>query len=353
MQFDRATRAHFAERGMHLPPTVTDIIDDSVRARFAMDAQQGLVTVSNSAVPSYLTNYIDPDLIEVLFAPNQAAEIVAESGGEAQKGDWTTLTATFPIVERTGNVSTYGDFNNNGSVGMNSNFPQFQSYHYQTVSQWGEREVDMVALAKINYTNEVSQASVDILNRFQNTSYFNGVGGLQNYGLLNFPGMPAYLQPGPKAYGSAAHGPWITAGVVTATANEVYADIQTLVSNVIAQNAGFVTAKSAFTLAMTPGSEVALTATNEFNVNVYTLLKTNFPNLRVVTAVNYSTTAGNIVQLFANEVQRQKAAMVAYTEKLRAHPVVVQLSSFAQKKSQGTWGAIIRQPSAWAQMLGV
>jgi hypothetical protein len=38
---------------------------------------------------------------------------------------------------------------------------------------------------------------------------------------------------------------------------------------------------------------------------------------------------------------------------MRAHPVKVELSSFQQKKSAGTWGAIIRQPIAIAQLLGV
>jgi hypothetical protein len=43
---------------------------------------------------------------------------------------------------------------------------------------------------------------------------------------------------------------------------------------------------------------------------------------------------------------------VAFTEKLRAHPVKVELSSFKQKKSQGTWGAIIYRPILIASMLG-
>jgi hypothetical protein len=350
MLFDRP---YFAERGLHLPPSVLHIIDDPIRARFAMDAQQGLITTSNAGIPSYLTNYIDPETIEVLFAPNEAANVMAESGGEVQKGDWTTLTATFPIVERTGEVSTYGDWNTNGSAGMNANFPQFESYHYQTISQWGEREVDLVALAKINYANEVNEAAVFALNRFQNTSYFNGLVGLQNYGILNFPGLPAALLPGPKAFGAAAHGPWITAGVVTATANEVFTDIQSLVTALVAQSGGLIKINDPMTLAMTPGSELGLTATNSFNVNVSDLLKKNFPKLRVVTAVNYGTAAGNLVQLIADKVQSQRTGMVAYTEKMRAHPVIPDLSSWKQKKSQGTWGAIFRQTFAVAQMLGV
>jgi hypothetical protein len=38
---------------------------------------------------------------------------------------------------------------------------------------------------------------------------------------------------------------------------------------------------------------------------------------------------------------------------MRAHAVERKTSSFLQKKSGGTWGAIILQPYAIAQMLGV
>lgn len=100
----------------------------------AMDAQPALVTVSNSGIPAFLSTFVDPKLIEVLVSPMKAAEIV---GGELKKGDWTTQTAMFPMVESTGETSSYGDYSENGSVGVNSNFPQRQSYHYQVMTQWG------------------------------------------------------------------------------------------------------------------------------------------------------------------------------------------------------------------------
>jgi hypothetical protein len=37
---------------------------------------------------------------------------------------------------------------------------------------------------------------------------------------------------------------------------------------------------------------------------------------------------------------------------MRAHPIKVGLSNFAQKKTSGTWGTIIRIPFAIASMLG-
>src|SRR5688572_15719935 len=105
--------------------------------KLACDAQPELVTVNNAGIPAYLTNIFDPTLIEVATAPLEAVNIM---GGEDKKGDWTTDTVTFTVLEYAGETSSYGDFNNNGMAdGVNANFPQRQAYVYQGFTQWGER----------------------------------------------------------------------------------------------------------------------------------------------------------------------------------------------------------------------
>lgn len=309
---------------------------------FACDAQPSLVTTSNSGIPAFLSTYIDPKLIEVLVAPMKAAEVV---GDELKKGDWTTETAMFPVVESTGETSSYGDYSTSGVAGANVNFPQRQSYHYQVMTQWGERELERAGLARIDWANRVNLASVLTLNKFQNKTYFYGVSGLQNYGLLNDPLLSAAITPVTKIAGGTS---W-----TNATALEVLADIQKLYAKLQTQMGGLVELDSKMTLAMSPASEVALTKTTEFNVNVSDILKKNFPNLTVKTAPEYTTGSGELAQLMLDEFEGQRTASCAFTEKLRAHPIVVKASSFEQKKSQGTWGTIIYRPAAIAQILAI
>jgi hypothetical protein len=115
-------------------------------------------------------------------------------------------------------------------------------------------------------------------------------------------------------------------------------------------------------LAMSPTSAAALTATNTFNVNVYDLLKKNFPNLRVETAVQYGAltaanpqgvAAGNFMQLIAESIEGQDTGYCAFNEKMRAHTIIRDLSAFKQKVTGGSWGAIIRLPVAFASMVGI
>lgn len=326
-------------------PGAMDYLPDDFRADYglAMDAAGPLVTVSNAGIPGYLLNYIDPELTRVLTTPMQGAVIL----GESKKGDWTTLTATFPVVESTGEVSSYGDFNNNGRAGANTNFPQRQSYHYQTMTEWGERELEMAGQAKINWASELNIASALVLNKFQDNSYFFGIAGLQNYGLLNDPNLSAPIAPGATGTGSGTL--WSTKD-----GQQVYDDIsQRLFAQLVSQTRGLVTRRDKMKLCMSPEIEVNLTKTNQYNVNVADLLAKNFPNLTVETAVQYATGSGQLVQLIADSIDGQNVGSAAFTEKMRAHAIVRDTSSFKQKKSQGTWGAIIKVPMAIASMIGV
>ncbi|OZI59939.1 major capsid family protein [Bordetella genomosp. 11] len=325
-------------------PGAMDYLPKDFRNNFqmAMDAAGPLVTTPNSAVPSFLTNYVDPELTRVLTTPMKAAQIL----GEAKKGDWVTLTATFPVVESTGEVSSYGDYSNNGVAGANTNFPQRESYHYQTMTQWGERELEMAGLAKIGWSAELNVASALVLNKFQNQSYFFGVANLRNYGLLNDPSLSAPLTPNATGTGSGTL--WSTKD-----ANAIYDDIVKIFKQLQSQTGGIIDAQQAMVLAMSPESSVYLTKTNQYNVNVYDLLKKNYPNIRFETAVEYSTDAGELVQLIADSIEGQRTGYCAFTEKMRAHPIIQQPSAWVQKKSQGTWGAVIRMPMGIASMIGV
>jgi len=328
--------------GIVLPEAVT-FTDAEWRRDFnlAMDAQPALVSVSNNGIPAFLTTLVDPDVIRVLTTPNRAAEIY----GEAQKGSWITKTAMFIMVESTGEVSSYGDWNANGSNGVNINFPQRQSYHYQTISQYGDMQLELAGEAKINFVSELDVSAATVLSKFQNDTYFFGVAGLQNYGALNDPSLPSPIAPNTKAAGGVT---W-----AAGTAEEIYADLLKLFKQLQLQSNQLITMDDELVIALAADKETNFAKTNSFGINVTDLIKKNFKNLTVQTAVQYNTVGGAIVQMFAKKIDGKDTAYTAFTEKMRAHGVVRELSAWAQKKSQGTWGTVIRYPFAFASMIGI
>ena len=330
--------AELESRGIYIPG-LQGFIEPGVKHNYnlAQDAQPTLITTSNAGIPAYMTNYVDPKVIEILVTPMKAAEIV---GGEIRKGNWTTTTEQFSVVESVGEVSSYGDFNENGTIGANINWVYRDSYLFQTFTQWGELELERAGEARIDLAARLQIASALVLNKFQNKSYFFGISGLRNYGLLNDPSLFSPISP--------AAGTW-----ATLDAAAIYTDIQRLYKQLIVQTKGLIEASTPMTLALSPTSETNLTKTNIYNVNVYDQLKKNFPNMRIVSAVEYATDSGELVQLIANSIDGQETAEVAFNEKMRAHPVVVGASNYKQKKTGGTWGCVIKQPTAIAQLLGV
>jgi hypothetical protein len=292
------------------------------------------VTVSNAGIPAFLSNYLDPALIEVLVSPMKAAEIA----GETKKGDWVTTVTTFMVVESDGQVSAYGDYSNAGNADANINFPQRQSFHYQTFTQWGEKELAYTGLAGVDLASRKNVASALVLNKFQNKSYFFGIAGLQNYGLLNDPNLLAPIVP--------------TNAWDAATADQAYQNVLDLYAQLVRQGNGVVENTDRMTLACSPTRAINFQKTNQFGLNVYALMRENFPNLVIKTAPEYSTSTGELMQLILNEYEGQETCTAAFTEKMRAHAVVVGSSNFSQKKSQGTWGTVIFRPVFIASSLG-
>lgn len=352
----RADRAQLEEAGVVLHGVETYLVEGWGRDfNLAMDAQPTLSTTPNSGIPAFLTTMVDPAIIEILFAPTKAVDIF----GEVKKGSWLDETAMFPVVEHTGEVSSYGDFVTNGRTGANTNFPQRQSYLFQTIKEYGERELERMGLARISWAAEMDKAAAGNMRRFTNLTYFRGVDGLENYGLLNDPGLSAALTPSTKVAGGVT---WFSNGAPNATANEVYNDILTVFQQLVNQSTGLVDRETKLTLALGPTSAVAMGFTNAFGITTRDILAQEFPNLKIETAVQYQVVsssnpqgnaAGNLVQLIADEVEGQDVGYCAFNEKMRTHPVIRDLSSFKQKVSAGTWGAIVRMPIGIAQMVGI
>jgi len=324
----------------------------------AMDALPTLTTDPNAGIPTMFTTWVDPEIYQVVFAPLRAVDII---GPERRTGDWTEQTAMFPVEEVVGETTAYGDYNNSGENSGNVNFPQRQSFLFQALIEYGDLEVARYSRARINWIMGKQRARVRQLNTFHNFSYFYGIAGLQNYGFLNDPNLPASITPANKA--RTGTGPWLSGNQVVATANEIFSDIQATFIQGVSQNAGLVDRESEMVLALDPQHEAALTTTNSFNVNVSALLKGNFPKMRVISAVQYGPASAQqpqgqpsglaLMQLIFPEVEGQRTAFPAFNEKLRAHRVIFDMSAARQKMTSGTFGAVVRYPAGIASMVGI
>lgn len=325
-------------------------------SEMAMDADlppYSPVTAPNSGVPAIFTTYTDPAVIRAVVTPTRSEAVY----GVAQKGDWTTDAAQFPVVELAGYATAYDDYSPAGGSDANANWVGRQSFHFQTWTRWGEREVERMGAARIDWVNQKNLASVSVLNRNANAINLFGVAGLELYGALNDPRLPAAITPVAKVSptGAAAGTAWTEVSDPV----QVYNDILKAFGVLSTQLGGTLTLETPMTLVIPTERQQCMLYTNQYQVSLADLLRKNLPNLRVETlpeagvSLSGGASATTLMQLFVNEVEGQKTVTTAFTEKLRAHTVERASSSFRQKKSQGSWGTLWFYPMACVTMAGV
>jgi hypothetical protein len=327
--------------GIHLPHGA-QLLDEPARTKLvaAMDAAGPMVTMPNNGIPAMLTNYFDPRVIEVLVAPMNSELLYSA----VQKGDWVTKTTTFMVVESTGETATYGDYSENGMSSHNVNFPQRQSYGFQTSTQWGDEQMAVAAKARLDYANRQQIASALILRKKENTINLFGVNGLQNYGLMNDPAQIPPVAPPPGANGTT----W-----ASKNSDEIYDDFVFLWGELIAQGNGLINTKTTVKVGIPNIVEQNLTKQNAYGQVLRERLKFAYPNMTIETIPEFATAGGNLLQMIAVEIEGQPTGELGYAERMRAHGVVRHSSSYSEKKSGRNWGAILYYPNFIVQMLGV
>ena len=335
------------ERDWGIHVLANDFMPDEFKGSWAgaLDAQPALVSTTSAGIPFWLTNYMDPEVIRVLQAPNEGAQIL----GETKMGDWTTRTATFTVVENTGEVAAYGDRNTNGRSNVNATFPQRQSFLFQTVLDIGDKEIDDAGEAKLNYVSESNTSAAATLDKFNDYIYHFGVAGLQNYGLLNDPSLPAAVTPLTKSMGGTS---WGTNGQYAAP-TEILNDFQILFNDLVTRTFGRVKTKDSLTFVCSPSREAALVSTNSFGKSAMEIINKAYPNLKVKTSPRYTVSGVENAQLIADNYDNKKVGTCSFNVKLKDHPIVRQLSSYQQKKTAGSFGAVIKYPIAFSTMTGI
>lgn len=315
------------------------VVGEREEGKMALDA--ALVTTPSAGIPVELLTFFDNRAIKILTAKRSATEIF----NEVKAGGRADAIRKFRVLENTGYTQPYSDYANNGKADVNYNFPIRENYLFETTIAYGDQEVAETSRAKINLVADKQLSASTAIAIDMNKFYMNGVAGLRNYGLLNQPNLPAAIV--------AANGAAGTATWSTKTGTEIYNDIVALMSDIASRTEGNVDQQTKYKLVVGPTSNSELNKLNAFGTEtVLALIKRNFPNLDVVVAPEYDDTTKKI-QLIALDVDGTPTGEMAYSEKLIAGRVVADLSSYRQKFTAGTYGAVVYRPVLVSTMTGI
>lgn len=314
------------------------LANDSID-QLANDA--AMVTAANSGVPVEFTSYIDPMVIPILTATRGAREIF----GEAKKGDWTTSYARFQTSEITGEVEAYTDYGQGGASDVNPTFPVRTQYIYQTNIRYGDREVDVASRARLQLAADKQRAAATVIDIASNKFALYGVAGLEIYGLLNDPNLPAAVTSLPNADSKTL---W-----AEKSTKEIYEDVLYLFGKMADRGAGHIDANTELVLATSPATQVQLGKATDFNISARQMLETYFPRIRFVALPELATAVGTSILLVAPTIEGLPTAQIGFSEKFRAMRLIPESSSFHQKFVGSSYGTIIYRPFAIGTMTGV
>ncbi|MCM1513224.1 MAG: DUF2184 domain-containing protein [Oxalobacter formigenes] len=338
---NQPTLQEVAKLGFHFPYS-----KGWLNKQMAMDS--ALVTTPNTAIPANLLGYISPEVIPVLTAKQAASQIFDEK----KYGDWQNAYIQFRTREYTGSTGPYSDYGDGPSSGVNENYNTRERYIFQTTITYGDLEVDMSALAKVDLIADKQRGAAEVIRLDSNKFYLLGVAGKKIYGLLNDPNLPPAITP--NVVNGAISWPDKLSMENDFGTRAVYNDFLKLFAQLQTQAKGLIDNSAPLRLLVSPERAVMLSMATNFNISATEMLKTNFPNLEIITVPQLSSaTAGESMVLLVKSFMGTDTADLAFGEKIRQGRLVADTSNFRQKFSATTYGALVKIPFAFAVMSGI
>ena len=307
-------------------------------ASLAQDA--AMITTPNTAVPFELSAYIDPMVVHIMTAPRRARSILAEE----KKGTWVNPYAKWRSEEIVGQTTPYSDYANGAASDVNNSWHTREQYIFQTSVTYGDLELDMSSVARINLAASKQRAAANVIDIDANRFYLLGVANRDIYGLLNDPNLPTAITP-ESVDGSTS---WSKKTTV-----QIYNDVLKLFGALSVNSAGLIDQSTPLKLCISPAMNRYLGVSTDFNVSVLDMLNKYFSSLTIVELPELTGASGETVFLIAPEVVGQASGVLAFGEKIRAGRIISDVSSFRQKYAASTYGGIVLQPFAFAQMTGI
>lgn len=248
----------------------------------------GPAGASGAAPLQFLQHWL-PGLVRQLTTVRAIDRIA----GISEAGNWYDEQVVQRVARPVGKAELFGDSTNVPLANYG------EDYETRGVVRFEQGfEVTILAEAResaagINMAAEKRGAATLSLEIARNRLGFYGFNGgsMRVFGLLNDPGLPAYVAAA-KSY-------------LAMTFDELTTEISAQLGQIMVQSGGNVDSNSAFTIVLPVGHSVALTKPNTMGQTVMNWLRENFPNTRVEYAAEFAgaNAAADVAYYFAEGIE--------------------------------------------------
>lgn len=318
-------------------------------ARFAMDDQQGGITVGSMTVPvQFLQNWM-PGLIRTITAARKADELM----GISTMGSWEDEETVQGVLEPLGNAVPYGDYTNVPLSSYNVNWIRRTVVRFEKGLKVGVLEQARAARIRVDSAGEKRGSAALSLEIQRNLIGMNGFNSGSNltYGFLNDPNLPSYR--------TVATG---TGGLLWSekTFLEIVADVRAAAAQLQTQSQDTINPEDVeTTLAVSTNNYQYLSVVSDFGVSVRQWIKETYPKMRIVSApqLNAANGGANVFYLYAESVDDgatddSRVWQQVVPAKFQALGVEKQAKAYVEDYTNATAGAFLKRPYAVTRWSG-
>lgn len=282
-------------------PTMDDLAKlgvffDEAALKSVMDAAPAAITTPTVANALQFLQYFFPKAIKVVTQARVADELL----GRTIAGSWADQEIVQRIMENIGQPRPYTDAANVPEASFNQNFEARTVYRMELGASANRLEIERASRMLVDAMEAKRSAAATALAIGMNDVAFNGYndGNSHTYGILNDPGLGAYVTVAQNAGGTSTT--W-----ANKTYLEIIADIRTAVAALRTQSgSNFDPERDAFTLGVASACRDALDTTSEYGKSVMGYIRETYPRCRVVSVpqFNGANATANVFYVIAEEL---------------------------------------------------
>lgn len=313
---------------------------------YAMDTIAQPQTTPSIATPiQFLQNWL-PGMVEVITAKQSGDEMI----GRSTVGSWEDAQIVQQVIALTGAAVPYTDVGNVPLSNWNPTFVDRTVVRFELGLRVGNLEEAQAARMRVNSAGQKRRSDAVQLEIQRNAvafyGYNNGLG--KTYGIMNDPNLSAYV--------NAPNGDW-----ANSTFLEIQQDLLTAFQSLRTSSKGKITPnKDALTLTIATSCVDFLATPSQFGNSVWDWLRSFYPNVRVVDAIQLDAANGgeNVFYLHADTVK--DSGTDGGDTWIQVVPATFQLlgvqkmaKGYEEDYSNATAGAFCKRPYAVKRFTGI
>lgn len=320
--------------------SITSVYDDNVTAQYP-------IPYSINVIP---LTFFNPNVIPNLIYKDVTSQLL----NTKIVGSYEAQNNTFQFNNLYCRVEPYIDYDSAHIVDIRNESVTLDQHRFEKKVKYDDINIDTSSIEGLELiaNNQAILACV-VANEHELINLY-GVKGLATYGFLNYPHYPSSLNAkSVKLSNGTMSSKWEDKFNDAQSGAEYIAnDVLDLFKSIQSNTNNSVSTSNSFILAVSIIDAAYLQALNRYGTSSLEIIQKTLPKLKVVVLNQLENSgSGRKVYLYPTYIKTQEVGTFAVSEKMSLSSLIKQPKSKLQIARAGTWGCIIKHPTAFGSLV--